>query len=362
MQRKACQVCYPMIYQLVRPFLFRLEPEVAHHLALSMARWIARHYRLATVIRKVISRPRTLPTRVCGINFPNPIGLAAGFDKNAEALWAWWALGFGFAELGTVTPQPQAGQAQPRLFRLPRLQALVNRMGFNNEGAERIAQRLATSAGNYSPPMPVGISLGKNAITPLENAAEDYAQAAERLAPYADFLVVNVSSPNTSGLRGLQTPTHLRTVLHAIRNASNTKPIFVKLAPELDGPDLQAIADACLDAQASGFIVTNTLSTEGRPDLPIGGLSGRPLHAMALKRVETLRQHFGEGIALIGCGGIMDVSTLEAFFDAGANLVQLYTGLIYKGPFLPGRLSRAICQNKSLQCRIHKPHESRLNP
>jgi len=221
-----------MFYRLIRPLLFHMEPERAHRLALSIANYLGHHRRLATIIRRFVACPRQLSTRVCGIDFPNPIGLAAGFDKNAEAPWAWWACGFGFAELGTITPRAQAGQPQPRLFRLPHMGARVNRMGFNNDGANSIARRLTLSAGDLLPPMPIGISLGKNATTPIEAAAEDYAQAAERLAPYADFLVINVSSPNTPGLRELQSPAFIARVLDVVRQASGAKPIFVKLARE----------------------------------------------------------------------------------------------------------------------------------
>ena len=332
-----------MLYRLLRPLLFRLDAEKAHRLGIAVARGVGHYPRLARLIRTLLARPIPQSVHVAGLEFPNPVGLAAGLDKNAEAPLAWWAFGFGFAELGTVTPRPQAGKPRPRLFRFPKTRRLVNRMGFNNEGADAVAERLrAKSASGLRPPFPIGISVGKNAATPLEAAADDYAAATEKLAPFADFVTINVSSPNTADLRSLQNAADLSRLLHAVRHAAGTKPVFVKLAPELDGSTLASVLDTCLSAGGAGIIATNTLATVGRPELPEGGLSGRPLRELSRRRVADIRRHVGDRVAVIGCGGIDDLSSAQAMLDAGADLIQLYTGLIYEGPFLPARLSRGV--------------------
>jgi dihydroorotate dehydrogenase len=225
------------------------------------------------------------------------------------------------------------------MFRFPNERAIVNRMGFNNDGAAALAARLA----RLGPlPFPVGVSVGKNKDTPAEKAADDFAQAAAAVAPHADFVTVNVSSPNTPGLRALQNAADLRRLVEAVRAAVGSKPVLVKVAPELGGDDLAALLDAALDAGAAGVIATNTLSTAGRPELPQGGLSGRPLRELALRRVAEVRRRVGDRAAVVGCGGIDDAPSARAMLDAGADLVQLYTGLVYEGPFLPARITRGI--------------------
>lgn len=332
-----------MIYSLIRPLLFQLDAERAHELGLAVARYIADRPGLARFIQEHSARPRRQLVRVAGMDFSNPIGLAAGLDKNAVAPLAWWAFGFGFAEFGTVTPLPQAGNPRPRLFRLPREKALVNRMGFNNDGAEAVAARLKQQAEQgLRPSFPIGLSVGKNATTPLERAHEDYGRAAAILAPYVDFLTINVSSPNTPNLRTLQDPVGLAPILQAVLAAAGSHPVFVKLAPELEGDLLWSVLDVCRGEGAAGIIATNTLSTRGRSDVPEGGMSGRPLRELALRRVDEIRQHVGDQLAVIGCGGITDAKAAQAMFDAGADLVQIYTGLIYKGPFLPARITRGL--------------------
>lgn len=331
------------MYRLLRPLLFRLDAERAHQLGLVAARFIANRRWLAIALERVMARPAALRVRTAGLQFPNPVGLAAGLDKNAEAPLTWWALGFGFIEIGTVTPQHQSGQSPPRLFRLSRQGALVNRMGFDNDGAETVARRLKQQAeSGLRPPIPIGISVGKNANTLLSNAARDYSQATEQLAPWADFLTLNVSSPNTDGLRTLQAPAKVAELVQAVRTASGTKPCLVKLAPELDGAQLDRTVDSCLEAGAAGFITTNTLSTAGRTDLPEGGLSGRPLHSIALQRVEAVRKRAGSGVTIIGCGGVDDITGASAMLQAGADLIQLYTGLVFRGPFLPAKITRVV--------------------
>lgn len=333
----------PVVYRLLRPLVFLLDPERAHNIAMGAARQVARFPLVAGAVRRCLARPRPSPVRVAGLDFPNPIGLAAGFDKNAEALLTWWACGFGFVEIGTVTPKPQVGNERPRLFRYGDSRALVNRMGFNNEGAVAIAARLARQkADKVRPPFPIGISLGKNATTARENAAEDYATAAAALAPYADFLVVNVSSPNTANLRDLQEPEGLLPILRSVAAAAGQILIFVKLAPELDGRALIRTVQTGLDESVAGFIATNTLRIQGQPEFAEGGLSGGPLHELAVRRVAQIRSLVRRAAAIIGCGGITDSACARRMFDAGADLIQLYTGLVFEGPFLPARLSRSF--------------------
>ena len=333
-----------MPYRIVRPLLFRFDAERAHHFGLGAARVLARRRMLSRWYRSVVSRPRDEPVKVAGLTFPNRIGLAAGLDKNAEAPLAWWAFGFGFMELGTVTPLPQAGKPKPRLFRFPAERALVNRMGFNNEGAAAVAERLAEQARRgLRPPCPVGVSVGKNAATPPEGAAEDYARAAAAVAAHADYLAINVSSPNTAGLRDLQSREEVGRIVEAIRPHALGRPLFVKVAPELTGEALAGVVEACVAEGVAGMIATNTLATHGRDGRPEGGLSGRPLRETALARVAEVRRLAGDRLVLIGCGGVDDAASARAMLDAGADLVQLYTGLIYHGPLLPARLTRAIC-------------------
>jgi dihydroorotate dehydrogenase len=332
-----------MLYRLLRPLLFRFDAERAHDLGLASARLLANRPKLAAWVRKHVSKPSLNPVQLAGMTFPNPIGLAAGLDKNAVAPLAWWAFGFGFAELGTVTPRPQAGKPRPRLFRFPQERAIVNRMGFNNDGAEAVARRLELQRkSGLRPPFPIGLSIGKNAVTPPEQAAEDYGLAAAALAPHADYLAINVSSPNTPGLRGLQTAAELTRIFAAIRAVAPGKPLFVKVAPELAGDELAGVLETCVNDQAAGVIATNTVATHGEDGLPEGGLSGRPIHERSLKQVALIRRHLGDRLAVIGCGGIEDEATARAMFEAGADLVQLYTSLIYRGPLLPARLSGAI--------------------
>jgi dihydroorotate dehydrogenase len=221
--------------------------------------------------------------------------------------------------------------------------ALVNRMGFNNDGAEVVADRLkAQAAAGLRPPMPLGVSVGKNATTPAENAAEDYGLAARAVAAQADYLAVNVSSPNTPGLRDLQTAEELTRILRATRDAAGGKPVFVKIAPELDGETLVSVLETVAAEGAAGVIATNTLATLGQGGLPEGGLSGRPLREISLRQVSVVRKVVGERLAVIGCGGVDDATSARAMLDAGADLVQLYTGLIYRGPLLPARITRGL--------------------
>ncbi|QOV90507.1 quinone-dependent dihydroorotate dehydrogenase [Humisphaera borealis] len=330
-----------MSYALARTLLFRLDPEEAHDLGVGAARWLAGRAERCRLVRNFIARPSVRPVELMGLTFPTRVGLAAGLDKNAEAPLAWWAFGFGFAELGTVTPRPQSGKPKPRMFRVPARQALINRMGFNNQGARRVAERLAEQkAAGLRPAMPLLLSVGKNATTPNDRAAEDYNLAATSLAPHADVLTINVSSPNTPGLRALQNPQELTAIVRAVLEPAAGKPVLVKVAPELEGDLLRSVLDACLSAGATGFIATNTLAKQPGEPREDGGLSGQPLRQISRARVAEIRKHVGDNIPLIGCGGINDAESARAMLDAGADLIQLYTALVYQGPFLAAALSR----------------------
>ena len=332
-----------MFYKvLIRPILFRFDAERAHNLALNGSAILARRKSLTNLIHRFVA-PRAAPITIAGMTFPNRVGLAGGMDKNAVAPLAWWAFGFGFIELGTITPLPQAGNDQPRMFRIPKERAVRNRMGFNNHGAEVVAARLAdqTKLG-LRPPFPIGISIGKNKDTLPERAADDYETAARILAPHADFITINVSSPNTPGLQSFQKIDALRPLIRATKSQIAGKPLFVKLAPELTGDPLAAVVDGCLEEGCAGMIATNTLAQFDAEENSLGGLSGRPLKNISPQRVEEIRNRMGTGPALIGCGGIDDVASARRMIDAGADLVQIYTALVYEGPLLAARLARCL--------------------
>ncbi len=326
------------MYRLLRPLLFRLDAESAHHAGL----WALSLYEGAPALARLMrqraraERP-ALAVSVAGLSFPNCIGLAAGLDKNAEAVRGLFALGFGFVEVGTVTPRPQPGNEKPRLFRLPEEEALINRMGFNNEGAAAMAGRLAELDWR---PGPVGVNLGKNKDTPLERAEEDYALGAARLSPLADYLVVNLSSPNTPGLRRLQEPEALARTLAATRRASSP-PVFLQIAPDLTDEAVDAAVDVALSEGAAGLIATNT--TLARPafhplNAEAGGLSGRPLRERSNQVVARAWKRAGARLPIIGVGGVFTGADALAKIRAGAALVQLYTGFIYGGPGAPKRV------------------------
>jgi dihydroorotate dehydrogenase len=324
----------------VRPVLFRLgggDPERAHEFSLR------RLARLTPAARAVLRRAYAVrrPVEVFGVTFLNRVGLAAGMDKDGAALPAWPVLGFGFVEVGTVTARAQPGNPKPRLFRLPESAGVINRMGFNNAGAAALAGRLE-ALGPLD--VPLGISLGKSKGTPLEEAVDDYLTSYTLLRPYADYIAVNVSSPNTPGLRTLQDKEHLAALLGALVGKT---PVLVKIAPDLAEPAIAEVLDVCLAYGAAGIIATNT--TLGRDGLApadqprageAGGLSGRPLTERARKVVHFVHEETAGRLPIIGVGGILDADDAVRLFDAGASLVQLYTGFVYRGPALVRAVAR----------------------
>ena len=322
--------------RFVRPLLFSIDAETAHHLAVGLLRAVS-HFNLALHALKSFqssSRPKT----VFGLNFPNPIGLAAGLDKNGVAIPACAALGFGFIEIGTVTAKAQPGNPKPRIFRLPAQQALINRLGFNNDGAEAIANRLRKLRNSKRwPAVPVGINIGKSRATPLEQAADDYLYSFRLLRDFADYITLNVSSPNTPGLRELQEPQNLSELLRAIGTEAGPtpKPLVVKISPDMSPTDLKAILAVCEKHQVAGIIATNTTldhSLIPRQLDQSGGLSGAPLREKATAFVREITAQCT--IPVIASGGICDTESAREKFEAGAQLIQLYTGLVYRGPRL----------------------------
>jgi dihydroorotate dehydrogenase len=323
-----------MIFRIVRPALFALDPEQAHRLTIAA---------LKTGPRRPPPQPGKLATTVAGLDFPNPIGLAAGFDKDAEVPDQALALGFGFVEVGSITPQPQAGNPRPRLFRLVEDRAVINRMGFNNGGAAAAAERLALRKGR---PGVVGVNIGANKDSP--DRIFDYATMARAMAPLAGYLAVNVSSPNTPGLRALQDEGALRELLAAVTAARDEKcgaggpPIFLKVAPDLTPADVDAIARIAIEARLGALIVSNT--TISRPALrsrhagESGGLSGAPLRDLALNRLRDFRKATGGVVPLVGVGGIASADDAWQRIRAGASLVQLYSALVFEGPGLVRRI------------------------
>ncbi|GAA1753160.1 quinone-dependent dihydroorotate dehydrogenase [Luedemannella helvata] len=334
-----------------RPVLFRLgggDAETAHEWTLRrLAALSGRPAVLAALRRRyAVAAPRT----VFGVRFPNPVGLAAGVDKNGVALPGWPALGFGFVEVGTVTRHAQPGNDRPRLFRLPASEAVINRMGFNNEGAAALADRLAGLTlplrGAGGRPVPLGVSLGKSKVTPLDEAAGDYVASLKALRGFADYVAVNVSSPNTPGLRSLQDRSQLAEILAELAANAHGVPILVKIAPDLTEPAIAEVLEVCVEHGIAGVIATNT--TLGRDGLApsdaataaeAGGLSGRPLTARAREVVSFVRRE--SQLPVIGVGGVLDADDAARLFDAGASLVQLYTGFIYRGPALVRAIARA---------------------
>jgi dihydroorotate dehydrogenase len=329
---------------IIRPVLFNYDSEEIHSRTLEGLGYVSRQRIGCEMLAGFYGMP-LLPTRAFGLDFPNPIGLAAGMDKHAAAVPAWAALGFGFCELGGVTWHPQPGNEQPRMFRIVEDCALVNRMGFNNPGAEAVAQRLAVwKQSGLWPKHPVGINLGKSKITPLDQAAEDYAKSFRVLEPYGDFFVVNVSSPNTPNLRQLQDKAALDEILAALNDLNAAKPLLVKVAPDLPLEALDEILELAGPRKIAGIVATNT--TVSRPAnranrlySEMGGLSGRPLRDQSTAIIRHLYKQTKGHIPIIGVGGIFNANDAWEKITAGASLVQVYTGLVYEGP----AIAREIC-------------------
>ncbi len=346
----------------LRPVLFTQDSEEIHNHTLGALGWTSRREIFCDALASFFAAP-SLPVELFGLKFPNPVGLAAGMDKHAAAAPVWPALGFGFSELGGVTWHAQPGNPAPRMFRAIPDEALVNRMGFNNPGAEALAQKLTAwrDAGRW-PRHPVGINLGKSKITPLECAAEDYANSFRALHGLADFFVVNVSSPNTPNLRQLQDKSALDEILAALQEVQTaagsrpsplaSKPVLVKVAPDLSFEALDEILELTGPRQIAGIVATNTTIT--RPETTnedmrqtyaeTGGLSGRPLRARSTEIIRHLHQQTGGTLPLIGVGGIFNADDAWEKITAGASLVQIYSGLVYEGPGLAKEIVRGLQQ------------------
>jgi dihydroorotate dehydrogenase len=342
--------------KILRPALFRLDSERAHEVGVDLMALLGRIPPACRILEALSRLPESgfRPVEAFGLQFPNAVGLAAGFDKNARAWPAAAALGFGHVEIGTVTALAQPGNPRPRMFRYPEQQAVINRLGFNNQGSEAVAARLS----RFPPPgrrrIPLGINLGKSKAVDLDKAVEDYLTSFSRLADFADYVVLNVSSPNTPGLRQLQDEARLRELLAAVTRANADRaskpgkrrvPLLLKIAPDLGFPEIDSVIGVVGDFRLDGLIATNT--TLGRPGpfarvTEVGGLSGAPLSRRTTEIVHYISRATNGRLPIIGVGGIMDVMGAAQKLDAGATLVQVYTGMIYRGPFFAAELAEAL--------------------
>ncbi len=328
-----------MLYSLLRPFLFKMDAENSHYLALRLLKMVS----VDALAQKRLAALPQRPVKILGLTFPNPIGLAAGFDKNGDYIKPLQGLGFGFIEVGTVTPKPQPGNPKPRLFRLPAAQAIINRMGFNNRGVDYLVERLR------QPRLPgiVGANIGKNTQTPLENAADDYCYCLRKVYPYVDYVTVNISSPNSPGLRHLQSSVYLHDLLEHLdkaqrelwREGHRKIPLLVKIDPDMEDSVLKELVDTLLLHQVDGIIATNTtLNHRLVEHLPhgyeTGGLSGEPLFQRSTQVLSRLAELLAGKLPIIAAGGILSPEDAMEKLSAGASLVQIYTGLIYRGPAL----------------------------
>lgn len=343
------------MYRLIRNILFLFPPESVHYFSMNFLKMICS----VSFMRRLLSRyyfpRRAEPVHGFGLKFSHPVGLAAGFDKNARYLRELEALGFAFVEIGTVTPRAQEGNPRPRLFRLPGDRALINRMGFNNDGAERVAQRLKKWRSEYpGSRLVVGGNIGKNKDTPNENAWQDYEACFRSLHPWVDYFAVNVSSPNTPGLRALQEKDALKRILmhlHMINNGkAHAKPILLKIAPDLARDQMDDVIDLALEIQLDGIVAANT--SINRADLVsparhvekagAGGLSGAPLRARSTEMIKYIRERSGDRIPIIGSGGIFDGGSAREKFEAGALLAQVWTGFVYEGPAIVKKICNTL--------------------
>ena len=339
-----------LLYALTRPLLFALDAETAHNLTLPALRRAA-----ALGLTRVLGTPECDPRTVMGIRFPNPVGLAAGLDKDGAYIDGLAALGFGSIEIGTVTPRAQAGNPKPRMFRLPQARAIINRMGFNNGGVDAFVANVQASQFYQDKRGVLGLNIGKNADTPIERAADDYLLCLQKVYPYASYVTVNISSPNTKNLRQLQGASELDALLGQLKEAQSRLadqhkryvPITLKIAPDIDAEQIKNIAGALLRHRIDGVIATNTTlarsAVEGMAHgLEAGGLSGAPVLALSNIVIKALKAELGDAVPIIGVGGIMSGADAKAKIDAGAALVQLYSGLIYAGPALVRECARAL--------------------
>lgn len=345
--------------KVVRPTLFRMDPEKAHDLGVTALDYLSRVRPLCRVMESVNMVRGHHPIELFGLKFPNAVGLAAGMDKNGRFWRAAAALGFGHIEIGTITHLQQPGNERPRVFRYPESGAIINRMGFNNEGAEAIAERLKKSLGKSKSRIPLGINIGKSKVVPLDQAVEDYTATFSALVEYADYFTINVSSPNTRDLRKLQKKEYLRGLLGELCTARNTRarklgqkatPMLLKIAPDLTFREIDQILEIIDECGLDGIVATNT--TISRPGAlsksrESGGLSGKPLHPVSLKIVNYISRQTHGKLPIIGVGGIDSPETAGAMVDNGAHLVQIYTGFVYRGPFVAKPLAKALSPRQS---------------
>ena len=337
-------------YSLLRPWLFCLDPEQAHNLTLSNLDRAESWGLLQRLMGKPVADPRT----ICGITFANPVGLAAGLDKDGKHIDALATLGFGFLEIGTVTPRPQVGNPKPRMFRLSEAQGIINRMGFNNDGVDACVTRVRRSR-FWQQGGVLGMNIGKNASTPIEDAASDYISAMEAVYEIATYITVNISSPNTQNLRALQGEVMLRSLLRSLDKTRKRlsdrygvrKPLFLKIAPDLETADIDLIADLSMEFGIDAIIATNTTiardAVQGmQHSQEAGGLSGAPVRAASTQVIKTLKARLGNTLPIIGVGGILSGADAKEKIMAGASLVQIYSGLIFKGPDLVNECAKAL--------------------
>jgi len=338
------------LYALARPLLFSLDAESAHHLTLPALRRAA-----ALGLTGFIGKPAADPRTIMGVTFPNPVGLAAGLDKDGSYIDGLAALGFGSIEIGTVTPRAQPGNPKPRMFRLPAAHAIINRMGFNNGGVDAFVANVQASRFYQGKQGVLGLNIGKNADTPIERAADDYLHCLEKVYPYASYVTVNISSPNTKNLRQLQGASELDALLSQLKEAQlrladlhkRYVPVALKIAPDIDSEQIKNIADALLRHKLDGVIATNTTITRDavkglQYGDEAGGLSGAPVFELSNQVVRGLKAELGDALPIIGVGGILSGSNAKAKMEAGASMVQLYSGLIYRGPALVKECADAL--------------------
>ncbi len=349
------------LFSLSQKFLFAMDAESAHQATVALLK------KAPGLQKALLGQCLSAPREVLGLTFPNPVGVAAGLDKNGECIAGLFGLGFGFVEVGTVTPRPQAGNPKPRVFRLVEDQAIINRLGFNNRGVDYLCAQVERARARGVVKGPLGINIGKNATTPMEHAVDDYLHCLERVYPLADYVTFNISSPNTQNLRDLQSPDHLRKFIGTLveRGAQlasqhGRRPLVLKVAPDNTEEQMAAMAEVILASGIDGVIATNT--TISRPALidsqqrcEKGGLSGRPLCDLALRQLSMLRAELGPSIPLIGVGGIHDKVSAQARFAAGADLIQIYTGFVYRGPSL---LREAVDAARAQERRQKKAPET----